>query len=86
MSKISYLREPATHAPTIENRKVLPNSPKYNKVREREYLLPNEVNLIMKAAKNTGRHGHRDMMILMMSYRHALSVSELVKRAGNEGH
>ncbi len=78
MSKISYLNEYQQQAPTIENRKVLPIPPKYNQVREREYLLPDEANRIIKAAKNVGRHGHRDMTMVMMSYRHALRVSELV--------
>ncbi|PHQ72634.1 MAG: integrase [Shewanella sp.] len=78
MSKISYLNEYQQPAPTIENRKVLPIPPKYNQVREREYLLPDEVSRIIKAAKNVGRHGHRDMTMVMMSYRHALRVSELV--------
>ncbi|WP_420169861.1 tyrosine-type recombinase/integrase [Alishewanella agri] len=41
-------------------------------------MLPDEVNRIIKSTKNVGRHGHRDMTMVMMSYRHALRVSELV--------
>jgi integrase len=78
MSKISYLNEYQQQAPTIENRKVLPTPPKYNQVREREYLLPDEVNRIIKAAKSVGRHGHRDSTIILLSFRHALRISELV--------
>jgi|TARA_B100001063_G_scaffold210070_1_gene207465 type 1 fimbriae regulatory protein FimB/type 1 fimbriae regulatory protein FimE len=56
MSKISYLREHQSTTPNIENRKVLPTPPKYNQVREREYLLPDEIERISKADKSVGRH------------------------------
>ena len=78
MSKVVEFKHHHSTTPAIENRKVLPTPPKYNQVREREYLLPDEVNRIIKAAKNVGRHGHRDITMVMMSYRHALRVSELV--------
>ena len=66
MSKISYLREHQSTTPNIENRKVLPTPPKYNQVREREYLLPDEIERISKAAKSVGRYGHRDSTIMLM--------------------
>lgn len=78
MSKISYLREHQSNTSTIENRKVLPTPPKYSQVREREYLLPDEIERISKAAKSIGRHGHRDCTIIMIAYHHALRVSESV--------
>ena len=78
MSKVVEFKHHQSTTLTIENRKVLPTPPKYSQVREREYLLPDEVNRIIKAAKNVGRHGHRDMTMVMMSYRNALRVSELV--------
>jgi len=77
MSKVVEFKHHHSTTPTIENRKVLPTPPKYHQVREREYLLPDEVNRIIKAAKNVGRHGHRDMAMVMMSYRHALRVASL---------
>ena len=77
MSKVVEFKHHQSTTPTIENRKVLPTPPKYSQVREREYLLPDEVNRIIKAAKNVGRHGHRDMAMVMMSYRHALRVASL---------
>ena len=32
----------------------------------------------MDAARNMGRHGHRDATLILIGYRHALHVSELV--------
>ena len=32
----------------------------------------------MKAARNTGRHGHRDVMLILIAYRHTLRIAELV--------
>jgi len=78
MSKVVEFKHHHSTTPTIENRKVLPTPPKYSQVREREYLTSSEIERISKAAKNVGRHGHRDMTMVMMSYRHALRVSELV--------
>ena len=78
MSNIHYLNDTANTHPTIENRKVLPTPPKYSDVREREYLTPKEVEQVIRAAKKVGRHGHRDSAMVMVGYRHALRVSELV--------
>ena len=46
--------------------------------RGREHLTPREVDALMEAARRIGRHGHRDATLIMMAYRHALRVSELV--------
>jgi integrase len=56
----------------------LPRKPHNQAVRSREYLTEAEVEKLMKAARNTGRHGHRDATLILMAYRHALRVSELV--------
>jgi type 1 fimbriae regulatory protein FimB/type 1 fimbriae regulatory protein FimE len=45
---------------------------------KREYLLPAEVRQLIEAAKKLGRHSHRDAVLIMMAYRHALRVGELV--------
>jgi integrase len=55
-----------------------PRKPNNQAVRSREYLTEAEVGKLMKAARNTGRHGHRDATLILLAYRHALRVSELV--------
>lgn len=50
----------------------------YQTVRNREHLTPDEVDKLMCAARSLGRHGHRDATLILMAYRHALRVSELV--------
>jgi len=51
-----------------------PNSEK----RTREYLTPDEVKEMIDAAKDVGRHGFRDALLILLMYRHALRVGELV--------
>lgn len=55
-----------------------PTKPKNEDVRSREYLTPAEAKQIRDAAKNLGRHGFRDWVLLMMLYRHGLRVGEVV--------
>jgi integrase len=47
-------------------------------VRSREYLTPDEVDALQKAALSIGRHGHRDATLILIGYRHGLRVSALV--------
>jgi len=46
--------------------------------RSREYLLVSEVNKLIKTAKSLGRHGERDSLMILVMYRHALRVGELI--------
>ncbi len=46
--------------------------------RVREYLTPAEIDALMIAAKQAGRHGLRDATMILVAYRHGLRVSELV--------
>lgn len=46
--------------------------------REREFLTPLEIDRLIDAAKQKGRHGHRDATMILLGYRHGLRVSELV--------
>ncbi len=47
-------------------------------LRSREYLTEPEIDKLIKAAEKVGRHGHRDATLILVAYRHALRVSELV--------
>lgn len=55
-----------------------PQRRKNAEVRSREYLTPAEVEAMIYAAKGSGRHGRRDAALIILTYRHALRVSELV--------
>ena len=46
--------------------------------RSREHLTPPEVDRLIAAARQLGRHGHRDATMILMAYRHGLRVSELI--------
>ena len=56
----------------------MPKKPRNKDVRSREYLTEKEVNKLVATAKSVGRHGHRDATMILIAYRHALRVSELV--------
>jgi integrase len=62
--------------PTIQKRTVargrLPNA----SYRTREYLSECEVERLMKAAGNN-RHGHRDVTMILLAFRHGLRASEV---------
>lgn len=64
--------------PSIHNRKVMPKRQRNESLRPREYLTPSEVAAVIDAARKVGRHGQRDASLLLVAYRHALRVSELV--------
>src|SRR5262249_23840446 len=46
--------------------------------RDREYLRPDEVEALMRAARQLGRHGDRDASIILLMFRHGLRSAELV--------
>jgi integrase len=52
--------------------------PKNKSRRSREYLTEAEVNKIITAARNIGRHGNRDAAMILLAFRHGLRVSELI--------
>ena len=56
----------------------MPTKPKNKDVRSREYLTTDEVERLMAAAGRVGRHGFRDRTLILIAFRHALRVSELV--------
>jgi type 1 fimbriae regulatory protein FimB/type 1 fimbriae regulatory protein FimE len=55
-----------------------PRKPKNADRRSREFLTPDEIELVIKAASSVGRHRHRDSTLILVAYRHGLRVSELV--------
>ena len=64
-------------AQTLKSAKLTPRRPKNADVRSREYLTKDEVERLIKAAKETGRQGLRDGLLILLAYRHGLRVSEL---------
>lgn len=78
MTNIIQLRAVDQITPNTENGKVSPPVRQRNADRRsREYLTRQEVEALQKAAKQ-GRHGHRDATLILVAYRHALRVSEIV--------
>lgn len=79
MSKVVAFIGTKGNQPTIVNGKVLPPARQTNAERRpREYLTPKEVDRLIKAAGQLGRHQHRDKTLLLVTFRHALRVTELV--------
>jgi type 1 fimbriae regulatory protein FimB/type 1 fimbriae regulatory protein FimE len=78
MNVVAFRTQPHV-IPTTENGKVSPPRRVSNRDRRsREHLTPQEVEAIAAAAGRIGRHGHRDSTLILIAYRHALRVSELV--------
>lgn len=61
-----------------ESYNILPRKPKNIERRSREYLSPLEIDQLIQGAKQTGQYGHRDATMILLAYRHALRVSELI--------
>jgi len=62
-------------APRHVNRTV-PIRPANADLRQREYLTPDEIEKLMKAARE-GRYGHRDATLILIAYRHGLRAAEI---------
>lgn len=78
-SNVVTLRDRQRATPSTENGKVVPPRRVPNRARRaREHLTPQEVEAIVTAAGRLGRHGHRDTTLILLAYRHALRVGELV--------
>jgi len=67
-----------TVTPFRESMNNPPRKPRNADRRSREFLTPAEVEKVINAAEKTGRHGHRDGAMILIAYRHALRVSELI--------
>lgn len=55
-----------------------PTRVRNSSVRPREYLVRADVDKLIAAAGRLGRHGHRDMTMCLIAYRHGLRAHELV--------
>ncbi len=64
----------------VQCRKVAksPNSRPYSEIRSREYLSEDEVKKVIKGLNEKSRNGHRDSTLVLLMFRHALRVSELM--------
>jgi len=63
---------------TEKQKRKSPNSRQYSEVRTREYLLPEEVAAMRAAIKRSkGRHAHRNSTLILLMYRHGLSLAEV---------
>jgi type 1 fimbriae regulatory protein FimE len=69
---------PKSNTPFRESSIKMPRKPRNADRRSREYLTSAEVEKLIKGAESVGRHGHRDGTLILVGYRHALRVSELV--------
>ena len=76
-AKVLVFKPTSEKPPTLVNATV-PRRPPNLELRTREYLSESEIELLMSAARKTGRHGHRDATLILLGYRHGLRVSELV--------
>ncbi|MCP6761222.1 MAG: tyrosine-type recombinase/integrase [Fischerella sp. CENA71] len=70
--------QPSKVGKTKKQERQSPNSHKYSEIRTREYLLPEEVELMRSAIKKSkGHHAHRDSTLILLIYRHGLRVAEV---------
>lgn len=73
------MRQPSFSGKSKRKKKSLPpTKPRNIDQRSREYLTPQEVKRLIAAAKETSRYASRDALLILMTYRHALRVSEVI--------
>ena len=72
------LRSSCAKRPRTQSGNLPPKRLPNKAVRSREYLTADEVDKLINAAKNIGRHSNRDATMILIAYRHGLRVSELI--------
>ncbi len=77
-SNVVRLWSSARGTPNTVNGKVPPRRVPNQARRSREYLTQKEVSALIETARKVGRHGHRDATLILLAYRHAFRVAELV--------
>ena len=75
---LEYIMNTQTNPSFRESKSLPPRKPRNVDRRDREYLSTLEVDKLMQAARQSSHYGHRDATMILMAYRHALRVSELV--------
>ncbi len=77
MGQVIGLPSRSRKTPIAVNGKVSPPRRRPNlESRTREHLTPDEVTLLLDAAKDSPRYGPRDQCLIMLMFRHGLRVSE----------
>jgi site-specific recombinase XerD len=69
---------------SVKHKKFVPNKPKNKDRRAREYLTYQEIEKLRKSAKKSATYGHRNDTIILMMFRHALRVGEVVSLQWNQ--
>ncbi|MBL4704153.1 MAG: tyrosine-type recombinase/integrase, partial [Flavobacteriales bacterium] len=67
-----------TRDQTPKTAKLPPIKQKNIDLRLREYLTQAEIEQLCQAARQCGRHGHRDDTLIFIMFRHGLRVSEAI--------
>lgn len=70
--------EPPSSEKSTRKKLTPPTKPKKSEYGARQYLTPDEIKQLIESAKTVGRHGHRDSTLILICYRHALRVGELI--------
>lgn len=70
--------KPKRQLPKAAKLKKPPRRKPNRKLRTREYLTTQEITALRKTARGLGRYGHRDDTLILVMFRHALRVAELV--------
>ena len=80
MNTVVQLRPSKSEKPTVRGGRA-----KNTEYRQREYLTEAEIDKL-KVAAGEGRNPDRDRLLILMAFRHALRVSELVDLRGQQIH
>lgn len=75
--RIFYMETSNSQTPFSAKLKLPPQKQKNVDLRTREFLSVDEIDQIRKAARDIGRHGHRDDTLILIMFRHGLRVGEV---------
>jgi len=78
LANVYQIPKTAKFKVTKEVRQLPPKRVPNKSVRAREYLTTHEIEDLRKAARGIGRQGHRDDTLVLILFRHAFRVSEII--------